>query len=223
MRAKPPDKGGPPARPYNPLEKRRLAESIVRELLGLEAHPLPPGTRFPGAGIYTIYYRGDFELYRPLSGLNAREWRHPIYVGSVGSASSPGGRKGCEFSDELPRTRALFNRLAQHAETIAQAKNLDIGDFRCRYLVVDEIWVRLAESLLISNFRPLWNVVVDGFGNHDPGAGRHQGKRPSWDTLHPGRAWAERLQPGALSVEEIKRRVSAYMIALGAGSEKAEP
>jgi hypothetical protein len=72
----------------------------------------------------------------------------------------------------------------------------------------------LAESLLIERYRPLWNVVVDGFGNHDPGSGRHQGKRPNWDTLHPGRAWASRLQPSTLSLVAIEQRVRAYLLAL---------
>jgi len=52
---------------------------------------------------------------------------------------------------------------------------------------------------------------MDGFGNHDPGKGRHQGKRPSWDTLHPGRPWAEKLQPSALSAERISAVVRAHL------------
>jgi hypothetical protein len=71
----------------------------------------------------------------------------------------------------------------------------------------------LAESLLIERYRPLWNVVVDGFGNHAPGSGRYQGKRPNWDTLHPGRVWASRLQPSALSLVAIEQKVRAYLLA----------
>lgn len=54
--------------------------------------------------------------------------------------------------------------------------------------------IPLGESLLIERFQPLWNVVVDGFGNHDPGSGRYSGQRPLWDMVHPGRPWAERLR-----------------------------
>lgn len=195
--------------PYNPLEKRRLAESIVRELLISEPEPLGNLKPFIGAGIYAIYFRGDFKLYERLSKRNFSTFLHPIYVGQ---AASSGGRKG-GFS-ELPNSPALFNRLSQHASSVRQANNLDVVDFSCRYLVVDEFWISLAESLLIESYRPLWNVAVDGFGNHDPGSGRHQGKRPSWDTLHPGRPWASRLQPSALDIAEIESRVVSHLSAL---------
>ncbi len=195
-------------KPYNPLEKRRLAESIVRELLVRPAEPLPPPELFVGAGIYLIYYTGEHLLYKPLAALNNTEPTYPIYVGQ---AAGPGARKG-GFA-EGTKQPALFNRLSQHAGSLHQATNLDIEDFRCRYLVVDDIWIGLAESLLIERYRPLWNIVVDGFGNHDPGSGRHQGKRPNWDTLHPGRAWASRLQPSTLSLVAIEQKVRAYLLA----------
>jgi hypothetical protein len=156
-----------------------------------------------------IYYRGDLPLYRALADLNRTEFRRPIYVGQ---AVSPGGRKG-GFSD-ITNSPALFSRLSQHAASIRQTENLEIADFACRFLVVDEFWITLAESLLIESYQPLWNVVVDGFGNHDPGSGRHQGKRPNWDTLHPGRSWASRLQPSALDLEAISARVEAHMSTL---------
>jgi len=123
----------------------------------------------------------------------------------------PGARKG-GFAEGIKQP-ALFNRLSQHAGSLRQATNLDMVDFRCRYPVVDDIWIGLAESLLIERYRPLWNVVVDGFGNHDPGSGRHQGKRPNWDTLHPGRSWASRLQPSTLSLVAIEQKVRDYLLA----------
>ena len=52
---------------------------------------------------------------------------------------------------------------------------------------------------------------IDGFGDHDPGKGRHSGKMPLWDCLHPGRAWAERLQPCAFTAEELDQRVREYL------------
>lgn len=212
MKNKPGPVNGKTLKPYNPLEKRRLAESIVRELLGHDVHPLPPIKRFPGAGIYAIYYRGDFPLYRPLAEANARKWQHPIYVGK---AVPPGGRKGGEFSDEPRPDPVLFRRLEEHAESIRQVRNLELADFGCRHLVVDEVWIRLAESLLLDSYKPLWNVVLDGFGNHDPGAGRHRGRRPNWDTLHPGRAWAARLQPSALTLDQITSRIADHVSQFG--------
>jgi hypothetical protein len=49
------------------------------------------------------------------------------------------------------------------------------------------------EAAMIRKYRPLWNTVVDGFGNHDPGAGRYNQARSEWDIIHPGRVWASRL------------------------------
>jgi hypothetical protein len=105
---------------------------------------------------------------------------------------------------------SLFNRLSEHAESIIQTSDLDIADFQCRFHVVDDIWIPLGESLLIDRFRPLWNVLVDGFGNHAPGAGRYQQKKSPWDALHPGRRWAEKLRPSAKTVEIIESEITAF-------------
>ncbi len=70
----------------------------------------------------------------------------------------------------------LWNRLRDHAVSIEQARNLDIEDFMCRFLVVDDLWIGLGESLLISKFALVWNTFVDGFGNHDSGKRQTRGK-----------------------------------------------
>ncbi len=101
-------------------------------------------------------------------------------------------------------------RLKEHAQSIRLAQNLEIDDFTCRFLAVDEIWIPLTESLLISTYAPLWNVIVDGFGNHDPGSGRYKQQKSQWDALHPGREWAEKLQENATPKEELIRRVQTY-------------
>jgi hypothetical protein len=193
------------AAPYNPLSKRNLAASIVSKLL----HQPPEQMRverFKGAGIYLIYYMGGFAAYARISAANQRnKFAQPIYVGK---AIPAGGRKGLEGFD-VPHGHVLSNRINQHADSISAAKNLSLPDFRCRWLVVDEVFIPLAESLLISHFRPLWNVVVEGFGNHDPGIGRIAGRKPSWDVLHPGRTWADRLQ-AAWTSEEILARVQRH-------------
>lgn len=194
--------------PYNPLDKLRLAESVMNALLKSQPGPLPPPEEFLGAGVYAIYYTGDFPEYREIARQNAdNQWKQPIYVGK---AIPAGGRKG-GFGLSTSPGKVLFNRLNEHAESIRAAEGrgtLRLADFRCRYLVVDEIWIPLAEGLLIQTFQPVWNKIVDGFGNHDPGSGRYGGARPSWDVLHPGRSWAERCAPGRYTVDEIKQRIS---------------
>lgn len=101
----------------------------------------------------------------------------------------------------------LFNRLREHAESINQARNLSLSDFQCRYLTVDDIWIPLAESVLIDMFAPIWNTTVAGFGNHDPGAGRYNQQRSPWDILHEGRPWADKLRPNVRTEGEIKDAV----------------
>ena len=55
--------------PYNPLDKRNLAESVASAMLHTPVQKLPPEP-FIGAGVYAIYYKGDFEPYRKLVELN---------------------------------------------------------------------------------------------------------------------------------------------------------
>lgn len=46
--------------PYNPLDKRNLGVSVADALLERPILPLPPADSFVGAGIYAIYYVGNF-------------------------------------------------------------------------------------------------------------------------------------------------------------------
>jgi len=196
-------------KPYNPLEKENLGKSVADSLIKQKPVPLGLIERFSGAGVYTIYYTGAFDTYSKLGDWNtsADDLNVPIYVGK---AVPTGGRKGNVDPEVSAKGTALFNRLDEHRKSIEQATNLEIGDFWCRYLVVDDIWIPLGESLLIQRHRPIWNSLIDGFGNHDPGSGRHQGARPNWDTLHPGRTWAERCAPSKLSEEQIRHHIGEY-------------
>ena len=177
----------------------------------IEQSPVPLGSvgRFLGAGIYAIYYAGDFDLYSKLGCWNRGEegLKVPIYVGK---AVPSGGRKGNVDSEVSANGTALFSRLDEHRKSIEQVTNLEINDFWCRYLVVDDIWIPLGESLLIQRHRPIWNSLIDGFGNHDPGAGRHRGARPSWDTLHPGRNWADKCASSKLTLEQLHSQIMDY-------------
>jgi hypothetical protein len=197
----------PTPSPFNPLEKVHLAESVARVLLEQSVESLPPD-EFRGAGLYAIYYAGDFPDYAPLSARNLDgAWEIPIYVGR---AQPKGARKGIVGLDTDPGTE-LRSRLRQHAQSIEAASNLNVDDFCCRYLVVEDIWIALGEALLIKWFSPLWNRVLDGFGNHAPGKGREAGACPLWDTLHPGRDWACKLPPSPVALDEIRSRVSKHL------------
>jgi hypothetical protein len=71
------------------------------------------------------------------------------------------------------------------------------------------------EASLIRQYRPLWNMVVDGFGNHDPGKGRYNQAKSEWDILHPGRLWADRLTGIAPELDTIISKVNTHLENLG--------
>lgn len=192
--------------PFNPLNKKNLGFSVAEAMLQKAVEPLPPLASFLGAGIYAIYYTGKFPVYKPIVDKNKNDkFECPIYVGK---AVPKGARKG-GFGLDAPAGTVLYRRLCEHAETIKQTENLSIDDFRCRYLTVDDIWIPLGESLLIEMFSPLWNKMLDGFGNHDPGGGRYNQQISPWDILHPGRGWATRLKVGR-SKNEIIELIAAH-------------
>ncbi len=185
--------------PFNPLDKRHLGESVAQAMLRQPTIPIAEIKNFDGAGIYAIYYHGAFPAYKLISGWNKDgQCKAPIYIGK---AVPKGARKGSDLSANPGRV--LFSRLLQHLRSVEEATNLNVEEFSCRYLVVDDIWIPLGESLLIARFAPLWNSLIDGFGNHDPGKGRHAGLRPRWDVLHPGRSWADKCQPRYETAEQI--------------------
>ena len=184
--------------PFNPLDKTNLGKSVGEALLSRDLVPLSSlGSRgqFPGAGVYAIYYSGERLPFLPDQALidhNRRANSHdlwPIYVGKA----IPKGARTAGVGVGAAVGTALFSRLQHHARSIEAATNLDGNDFLCRYLMVDDIWIPLGESLLIHSFKPVWNVLLDGFGNNAPGSGRRDQRRSAWDTVHPGRLWANQL------------------------------
>jgi hypothetical protein len=184
-------------------------------LLEEPLNPLPPAAPFVGAGLYCIYYSGDYEPYSPIA---TEPPRVPIYVGRAIPKGARAGVGGLLSATVEP---VLFNRLREHARSLQQVEEhgqitgvpqLRLADFSCRFLVVEDIWVPLAEALLIGHFQPLWNQVLQGFGNHDPGGGRRRGARPDWDELHVGRPWALKQEVSGraphLSVNAVERHLS---------------
>ena len=193
--------------PFNPLTMDSLAHSIIAQMMGMDPVPLDEVPRFAGAGVYAIYYCGGFPAYRLLAQANRDTMEIPIYVGK---AVPSGGRKGIDVV-AASQTHALSDRIRQHAVSVRAAENLDIGDFCSRWLVVEDIWIPLGESALIREHRPVWNVMVDGFGNHDPGQGRINGVRPRWDTLHPGRPWADKYPARPETPAQIEQEITEYL------------
>jgi hypothetical protein len=192
---------------YNPLDKVNLARSIEGELLSKPVIPLTDLRSVTGAGVYAIYYAGNFAPYAPLAEKNRdNKFELPIYVGK----SMPrGGRKGA-LDHDASTSPALRNRLTKHSRSLDEVKSLSVSDFFVRYLVVDLIWIPLGENMLIRTYAPVWNRVVEGFGINAPGGGREKQRKSQWDTIHPGRRIAQKRAPNALSEQEILDRIARH-------------
>lgn len=186
-------------RAYNPLDYASLSETLARELMNSELMPLTAIERFYGDGVYALFYSGDFPAYTELADINyAKPGSFPIYIGKA----SPKALKGIELDASVvdtPQAKTrLYDRVSKdHRRSIEQAINLDVDHFSCRMLVLNAVWVPLTESALIARYVPVWNSIVPGFGNHDPGKGRAAGSISHWDILHPGRGRETDAEPGA--------------------------
>ncbi len=94
-----------------------------------------------------------------------------------------------------------------------QTVNLETTDFKCRFMILGDLAADLVvpvEARLIREYKPLWNMVIDGFGNHAPGKGRYNQAKSEWDVMHQGRIWADRLTGEAASLESVTDKVNAY-------------
>jgi hypothetical protein len=159
------------------------------------------GGRFFGSGVYAIYYKGDFDAYAALA-----DSEHPIYVGKS-KPKLPNAR------DAREQGESLWGRLDDHAKSIRCAANLRIEDFDCRYLVVHTGWEPAAESALIRLFKPIWNKetkVCSGIGKHGDDAETRQNGKAPWDTLHPGRSWADKTKTVQFAEPIIRQRISDH-------------
>jgi len=194
--------------PYNPLDKYNLAKSIRNEILSRRPELLTTDLKLNGAGVYAIYYAGNFPPYSQIAEANRNaHFSMPIYVGK---AIPKGGRKGGIVENSMTG-RSLAERLGQHAKSIDEATNIKLSDFYFRHLVVDDIWIPLGENALITEFNPLWNAAIDGFGNKDPGRRRANQYKSPWDVLHPGRDFAEKLAESGLTPQFLEQRVDDFL------------
>lgn len=169
-----------------------LIKDAVRFFNGTPVHTLPPPERFSGVGVYSLYYTGNLEIYTKYAELNRLQYGHPIYIGKA----VPRGWRQARVSDEPNKlTYELHSRLREHMRNIETGAGLSSKDFSCRFVIFEgggSDMIGTIEASLIKIFRPLWNTVVDGFGNHTPGTGRFNQAKSDWDVIHPGREWAEK-------------------------------
>ena len=183
-----------------------IIKDTIRFFNGTPVHLLPPPESFIGTGVYALYYIGKSEYYKHLYELNRLNFIQPIYIGKA----VPRGWRQARIQQS---SNELYNRLCDHQNSIRQANNLNLEDFRCRFMILEGTAVDLigtVEASLIRLYKPIWNSCIDGFGNHDPGSGRYDQAKSDWDILHPGRRWAERLQGEHPAVNEIEKKALSY-------------
>jgi len=185
---------------------RSAVQQALEFFAASPVHALPPPSdpRFVGPGVYALYYTGDLQLYAEITEANKGACVRPIYVGK---AVPLGWRTARTSTSE---TKDLLSRLMEHTDSVTQAIDLRPEDFRCRFVILNEPESDLVvpvEASVIRQYRPVWNSVVDGFGNRDPGKGRYDQAPSSWDVLHPGRYWVPRLRGTPRSREDIVARV----------------
>ena len=131
--------------------KYMLQEISVKFVEKLPLFPLPESgdidKRFQCPGIYLIYYVGAKE--KPLYGGQVSSSEdQPIYVGMS--------------------TVSAFTRLNIHRGRLEKAKDLQVQDFKVRFMSLDiEHYAPCIEGMLIEYYSPLWNdkAVKLSFGN----------------------------------------------------------
>lgn len=195
---------------YSNAEFSEIVKDAVRFFTGTPVQPLSLPTKFFGTGVYAIYYIGKYELYRKYAEINRIAYNLPIYVGKA----VPKGWRQSRVSGGEQKSSELYSRLRQHATNINSVEGIVIDDFCCRFVIFEEEstdMIGTIEAALIKIHTPLWNSVVDGFGNHDPGNGRYNQAISDWDVLHPGRKWVERCQGTPNPINLIESRISEHL------------
>lgn len=177
-----------------------LDSSVIGQLIApfeaaLRSAPYYPLDALPetdGYGIYLIYLMNPevtpyADLLTPMT---------PVYVGKASPAQRTSRRS----------TGALASRLRKHASSIEAAENLASGNFLCRVLRVEDAhadFVGVIESHFIQSLQPVWNTTITGFGINAPGKGRTAQSPSAWDTLHPGRSFAQSLTGPSQDVKTL--------------------
>jgi hypothetical protein len=200
--------GTPEEHTFHSVEFLGVIRAVISFFESTPICDLPPNFDFRGSGVYALYYHGDFPLYEKLVQKSGSDFKIPIYAGK---AVPPGWRTNRIQDSTLP---VLKGRLKEHSRTIEQCSNLELNQFKCRFVILNGVesdLISATEAGLIRHYSPLWNTCLDGFGDHDPGDKRYTGKHPEWDTIHPGRNWAIRMRGEKREIEPINKRISDFL------------
>ncbi len=200
--------------PFDPLAVENVGVTLAVELLEQKLYPLPPEDRVAGAGVYALYYSGNHPAYSRLVEMDTKKggWKYPIYIGKAVRENAKQG-----FNPRPSNRARLWDRLGHHAASIQEVQDAGLDpkfklkDVRCRFLMLNDAYITLAESVLIATFRPAWNGM--GFGSKVVGGRRMSGRASLWDSLHPGRGGrpAGTAERGAEATAKIQESIDKLL------------
>lgn len=185
---------------FDPLKPENIGAMLRSKLEGLDLQKFPHDP-FLGAGLYALYYEGNFPVYERIT-----DCRTPIYVGKAEAGNSS---YGFDPDYNMPK---LTDRIKKHSQSVKEVEasggNISRSEFRVRALSLEDAWIVLGERALLQNYRPvLWNTIMNGFGSNEPGVARSN-SRSVWDTIHPGRSRAGYLPNRRFTLKEMKHRIA---------------
>lgn len=188
-----------------------IIKDTIRFFNGTPVHPISIQERFSGTGVYAIYCIDKTGIYSRFHLINRTEFRVPIYVGK---AVPKGWRQARQSFSVNSKSYELNNRIREHSRSINVGEGLEQSNFFCRFMILEgkeSDLIGTVEAALIRIYKPIWNTLIDGFGNHDPGKGRYKQAKSDWDVCHPGRSWAEKCQGIHADKEELLQSIEIFM------------
>ncbi len=199
---------------YVSPEFEEIIKDTIRFLNGTPVHSISIPERFNGTGVYAIYCISKTGIYSKFHSINRTAFRIPIYVGK---AVPKGWRQARQSLSTDTKSYELNNRVREHGRSIDLGEGLDKSDFFCRFMILEgkeSDLIGTVEAALIRKYQPIWNTLIDGFGNHDPGKGRYEQAKSDWDVCHPGRSWAGKCRGAHASKEELLKSIENFMSGL---------
>jgi hypothetical protein len=168
------------------------------KLSELESRP------FYGSGVYALYYVG--ELVPAYSVIAKTET--PVYIGKADPE--------VPFADTTrEQGQELWKRLREHAKSIGKATStLKEADFEYRYGTIQSGMQTAVEDFLIRFFSPIWNdqtKICYGIGKHGDSSSTRRNKRSPWDTMHPGRPWADSAHADQIAKPDIEALIATHL------------
>lgn len=182
-----------------------IAKYFAFVFVNQERYPLASLAEKPfyGSGVYAIYYVGsEIPAYRPLARSET-----PIYLGKADP-------KVPYAEGSLRQGMTLHSRLVEHTKSIV-AGGLELVDFECRYATIQSGMQAAVEDFLIRLFLPIWNKEIKisyGIGKHGDAAATRGNKRSPWDTMHPGRKWADATAQDQSSRELVIEKIAKHFV-----------